>query len=90
MREMYYFSQPIELMNSKEALEVMFKMMNAVSQLLCSSDYPHWDLDFRSTIYDIPFLDETAKRNILSGSAQKLFKLDPVMSEWKIEANKKG
>jgi len=65
-------------------------MINAESQLLYSSDYPHWDMDLPSTIYDLPFLDEKAKRSILGGNAQKLFNLDPVMSEWKLEANGKG
>jgi predicted TIM-barrel fold metal-dependent hydrolase len=46
-------------------------------QLLWSSDYPHWDFDLPSTIYDLPFLDERAKRNILGGTAAKLFNLDP-------------
>ena len=41
-----------------------------------SSDYPHWDFDLPSSIYDLPFLKETAKRNILGGNAAKLFGLD--------------
>jgi len=90
MREMYYSTQPMELVDNREALEVTFKMINAESQLLYSSDYPHWDMDLPSTIYDLPFLDEKAKRSILGGNAQKLFNLDPVMSEWKLEANAKG
>ncbi len=44
-------------------------------QLLYSSDYPHWDFDLQSTIYDLPFLSEQAKRNILGGNATKLFNL---------------
>lgn len=47
-------------------------------------------MDLPSTIYDIPFLDETTKRKLLGWNAQKLFNLDPVMSEWKLEANKVG
>ena len=90
MREMFYSTQPMELVDNREALEVTFKMINAESQLLYSSDYPHWDMDLPSTIYDLPFLDEKAKRSILGGNAQKLFNLDPVMSEWKLEANAKG
>jgi len=38
-----------------------------------------------STIYDLPFLNETAKRNILGGNAKRVFNLDPVMSEMKIK-----
>ena len=44
-------------------------MINAETQLLYSSDYPHWDMDLPSTIYDLPFLSEQAKRNILGGNA---------------------
>jgi len=88
MREMFYSSQPMEKVDNREALEVTFKMMNAESQLLYSSDYPHWDMDLPSTIYDLPFLGEQAKRNILGGNAQKFFKLEPTLSEWKLEARK--
>jgi uncharacterized protein len=41
-----------------------------------SSDYPHWDFDLPSVIYDLPFLKEQAKRNILGGNAARLFGLD--------------
>ncbi len=85
MREMYYSSQPMEMVNNKEALELTFKMINAETQLCYSSDYPHWDMDLPSTIYDLPFLTETAKRNILGGNAKRFFNLEPVMSELKIK-----
>ncbi|MBD0417446.1 amidohydrolase family protein [Oryzicola mucosus] len=84
MREMFYTSQPMEMVDNREALELTFKMIKADSQLLYSSDYPHWDMDLPSTIYDLPFLDESAKRAILGGNSQSLFKLDPVFAPWKL------
>jgi len=47
---------------TREALQLTFKMINAETQLLYSSDYPHWDMDLPSTIHDLPFLSEQAKR----------------------------
>jgi uncharacterized protein len=75
MREMYYSSQPMEKPDDLSILEATFKMINAETQLLWSSDYPHWDFDLPSVIYDLPFLGEKAKRNILGGNAAKLFGL---------------
>jgi predicted TIM-barrel fold metal-dependent hydrolase len=86
MREMYYSSQPMEMVGNRSMLEETFKMISAETQLLYSSDYPHWDMDLPSTIYDLPFLTEDAKRNILGGNAQRLFKLDPVFSDKKMAA----
>jgi predicted TIM-barrel fold metal-dependent hydrolase len=74
MRDMYFSSQPME-MADMAALEHTFRMINAETQLLYSSDYPHWDFDLPSTIYDLPFLGEQAKRNILGGNAVKVFNL---------------
>jgi predicted TIM-barrel fold metal-dependent hydrolase len=73
---MFYTSQPMEMVNNREALELTFKMINAETQLLYSSDYPHWDMDLPSTIWDLPFLNEQAKRNILGETAQRIFNLD--------------
>jgi uncharacterized protein len=75
MREMFYTSQPIENGNL-EALELTMKMINAETQLLFSSDYPHWDFNLPSAIYDLPFLTENAKRRILGTNAWDLFQLD--------------
>jgi len=76
MREMYYSTQPMEIPDDPSILEATFKMINAETQLVWSSDYPHWDFDLPSTIYDQPFLSEAAKRNILGGNAARLFGLD--------------
>jgi len=85
MREMYYTSQPMEMVNNPKALEVTFEMINAKTQLLYSSDYPHWDMDLPSTIYDLPFLDEQAKRDILGGNAQRLYNLETTLAPGKHE-----
>jgi predicted TIM-barrel fold metal-dependent hydrolase len=75
MREMYYTSQPIEN-NDFALMESTMKAMNAETQLLFSSDYPHWDFNLPSTIYDLPFLSEEAKLRILGKNAWDLFQLD--------------
>jgi uncharacterized protein len=76
MRDMYYSSQPMEIPDDLSILETTFKMIDAENQLLYASDYPHWDMDLPSTIYDLPFLSEKAKRKILGENAIKLFNLD--------------
>jgi len=85
MREMFYSTQPMEMVNNREALELTFKMMNAETQLCYASDYPHWDMDLPSVIYDLPFLSEEAKRNILGGNAARLFKLETILSDVKLD-----
>jgi predicted TIM-barrel fold metal-dependent hydrolase len=75
MREMYYTTQPIEN-HDYGLLETTLKTINAETQLLFSSDYPHWDFNLPSTIWDLPFLSETAKRRILGENARQLFRLD--------------
>jgi hypothetical protein len=89
MRDMYYSSQPMEIQDM-EALEVTFRMMNAETQLLYSSDYPHWDFDLPSTIWDLPFLSEKAKHNIVGGTAARLFKLPPRNEAQKANLQKFG
>jgi|SRR6185312_1415090 len=78
IREMYFSSQPMEKPDDLSILETTFRMINAESQLMYSSDYPHWDFDLPSVIYDLPFLSEADKRNILGGNAVRLFKLGTV------------
>jgi predicted TIM-barrel fold metal-dependent hydrolase len=75
MREMYFTSQPLETDHMK-ALELTCDMIDAPNKLLYASDWPHWDFDTPSVIWDLPFLDEQAKRNILGLNAAKLFGLD--------------
>ena len=75
MREMYFSSQPMELPDDRSILEATFKMINAETQLVWSSDYPHWDFDLPGVIYDLPFLSEKSKHNILGANAARLFNL---------------
>jgi len=84
--DMYFSTQPMEMVHNKKALEVTFEMLRAETQLLYSSDYPHWDMDLPSTIYDLPFLGHQAKKNILGENALKLFNIEPVWSERKLQA----
>lgn len=72
MREMYYTSQPLEATDMR-LLESTFDAINAETQLLYSSDWPHWDFDTPVRIANLPFLGETAKRNILGENARRLF-----------------
>lgn len=74
MRSMYYTSQPLER-NNMALLEATFTAISAETQLLYASDWPHWDFDLPSSITDLPFLSEDAKRNILGETARKLFHL---------------
>jgi predicted TIM-barrel fold metal-dependent hydrolase len=89
MRDMYYSSQPMEIQD-REAMECTFRMMDAENHLLYASDYPHWDFDLPSTIYDLPFLSEKAKHNILGGTAARLFKLPPRNEKQKANLIKHG
>ncbi|MBO0828061.1 MAG: amidohydrolase family protein [Streptosporangiales bacterium] len=73
MRDMWYSSQPMERSAKQSVMEATFDIMDAERTLLYSSDYPHWDFDAPSTIYDLPFLTEDAKRRILGGNALDLF-----------------
>jgi predicted TIM-barrel fold metal-dependent hydrolase len=77
MQEMFYSSQPMEMPDDPSILEATFKMIKAETQLVWSSDYPHWDFDLPGVIYDLPFLKEQSKRNILGANAARLFNLPP-------------
>jgi hypothetical protein len=54
MRAMFFSLQPMEMTNMG-AVEQTFRVINAETQLLYSSDYPHWDFDLPSTIYGLTF-----------------------------------
>ena len=75
MREScFYTTQPMETTHPK-AMQCTFEMIKAETQLLFSSDWPHFDFDLPHTIADLPWLDEGAKRNILGLNAARIFNL---------------
>jgi predicted TIM-barrel fold metal-dependent hydrolase len=76
IKEFYYSSQPLERPQRKSDLEWVFKSFNAETQLMYASDYPHFDFDVPSVIYDLPFLTPDAKKKILSENARRLFKIN--------------
>lgn len=89
MRDMYYSTQPMEIQDM-DALETTFRMISADTQLMYASDYPHWDFDLPSTIWDLPFVSEKGKHNILGGTAHRLFNLQPRNDAQKANLQKFG
>lgn len=79
MRDMYYTSHPIEATADEEGMENLahiFKRINAPNRLMYASGFPQWNFDTPSALWDLPFLDDAARRNILGGTAARLFGLD--------------
>jgi uncharacterized protein len=77
MREMYYTSQPMEV-DHPELVASTMQAINAETQLLYASDWPHWDFDLPSSILQLDCLSEEGKRNVLGLNAAKLIGVDPV------------
>jgi predicted TIM-barrel fold metal-dependent hydrolase len=79
--EMYYTTQPMEMQHMK-LVEATFEAIKAETQLLYASDWPHWDFDTPATVWDLPFLNEKQKRNILGANAARVFGLkDPYQAK---------
>ncbi|MBO0873944.1 MAG: amidohydrolase [Pseudonocardia sp.] len=76
LKDMYFATQPLEYPSKIEYLEMIFDMVNGGSQFLYASDYPHWDFDLPSKIYDLPFLSEREKLQVLGGNAYRLFNME--------------
>lgn len=76
LRDFFYSSQPLEAAPLK-GLKEIFETFDADTQLLWSSDWPHWDWDPPSRIWDLPFLTDESRRNILGGNACRMFGFDP-------------
>ena len=83
-----FTSQPLERSNMK-LTEATFEAINADTQLLFASDWPHWDFDLPSSITTLPFLDAQAKRNILGLNAARLFNLEVPTQQARQEARRR-
>jgi predicted TIM-barrel fold metal-dependent hydrolase len=77
----WYTCQPMEK-SSEVGLKATFEMINAKTQLLYASDWPHFDFDAPRVIAEIDWLDEEAKRNILGMNASRCFGFEPKL-KWK-------
>jgi uncharacterized protein len=75
IRRFFFTSQPLEKPNNAWELEYVFRIINAETQLMYASDYPHWDFDVPSVIYNLPFLSSNAKEKILGGNAANVYRL---------------
>lgn len=73
MRDFYYGTQPMECASSVDRMKMVFEMFDGEHQFVYSSDYPHWDFDLPSRIFELPFVGEEGRRNILGRNAQRLF-----------------
>lgn len=76
IKRFYFSSQPLDRPNNAWELEYVFRVFNAEEQLMYSSDYPHWDFDLPSTIYNLPFLSDSAKEKILGKNANNVYRLN--------------
>ena len=79
MKDMFFATQPLEAAIHPEhlpALEATFATIDAERTVMYSSDYPHWDWDAPSVIYDLPFLSDEAKRAILGGNAMHVLGIE--------------
>lgn len=75
LRDFYYSTQPLEATNIRE-LQTTLDFIGAYDKLMWASDWPHWDWDPPSRIWDLPFLNEDQRRGILGANAAKLLRLD--------------
>ncbi|MGI0090381.1 MAG: amidohydrolase family protein, partial [Nitrososphaerales archaeon] len=75
INEFYYTTQPLEQPRSVADQQKIFEMFDAENRLMYASDYPHWDWDVPSVIFDLPFLSKAAKKKILRDNAARFFNI---------------
>jgi len=75
LRDFYFTTQPLEATSVRE-LEHTIALIGSTDRLVWASDWPHWDWDPPARIWDLPFLDEGQRRDILGRNALALLGLD--------------
>lgn len=75
MREMYYGTQPLEVVPRVDYYEHVIDMVGGPDRFMYASDYPHDDYDDPSVITELPFLSAEEKDRILGGNAERVFGL---------------
>jgi uncharacterized protein len=75
INDFYYTTQPLERPAKVEDQERVFNMFDSENHLMYASDYPHWDFDVPSVVYDLPFLSMKAKKKILGENARGFFRI---------------
>lgn len=74
IREMFFASQPLEIHN-QDLLKACFDAVKGKTQFMYSSDWPHWDFDSPRSIYDLAWMDDETRRNVMGYNAARLLGL---------------
>lgn len=74
IKEFFFTTQPLEYTTMTD-LEYTFNKIGAENNLMYASDYPHWDFDVPSVVYDLPFLSDKSRKNIMGGNALRFFRI---------------
>jgi predicted TIM-barrel fold metal-dependent hydrolase len=76
MREFFYTVQPLEQPESAAQTRALIDRVGR-SQILFASDFPHWDFDLPSSLFDLGFLSDAERRDVMAGNAIRALRLDP-------------
>jgi predicted TIM-barrel fold metal-dependent hydrolase len=75
----YLTTQPMDYVDSPEAIHTMYQLIGRENALLFSSDYPHWDFDAPLRALP-PTLSASARQAIMYENAMNVYSLDPINS----------
>ena len=73
-RQFFYTTQPIEEPSRPRDLLETYELIGGRSQIMFSSDYPHWDFD--SPTHAFPRLPEVLHRRVFRENALEFYGLD--------------